>query len=130
MCNPARQRGHWQIFRTKFCMMLQLVAWQTHCVFLVHCFQVISVYTLMQADLLMVISQHLFMVQCSLSTSSADVWQLHISILHCSMLVSHVMRASGLCCVRLESSLPSRACLYLYRFPGHTSLLCVLCSLP
>ena len=63
--------------------MLQLEAWQTHCAFLVHRLQVISLYTL---------------VRCSLSASSVDVWQLHINILHYSMLVSHVMRASGLLC--------------------------------
>ena len=126
MCKPAKQRGHLQISRTKFCMMLQLVAWQTHYAFLVHRLQVIILYTLTHANLLMVISQHLVVVQCSLSASSVDVWQLHISILHYSMLVSHIMRVSGLCCVRLESSLPSRACLYLYRLPEHTSLLCPL----
>ena len=37
-------------------MMLQLVAWQTHCAFLVHRLQVISLYTLMHANLLVVIS--------------------------------------------------------------------------
>ena len=130
MCKPAKQRGHLQIFGRKFCMMLQLVAWQTRCAFLVHRLQVIILYTLMHAHLLMVISQHLVVVQCNLSASSVDVWQLRVSILHYSMLVSHVTRASGLCCVRLESSLPSRACLYLYKSPEHTSLLCVLCLLP
>ncbi|DBB01760.1 TPA: hypothetical protein ACH3X1_000378 [Trebouxia sp. C0004] len=36
MCKPAKQRGRLQIFGRKFCMMLQLVAWQTRCAFLVH----------------------------------------------------------------------------------------------
>ncbi len=127
MCKPAKQRGHLQIFGRKFCMMLQLAAWQTRCAFLVHRLQVIILYTLMHAHLLMVISQHLVVVQCNLSASSVDVWQLHVSNLHYSMLVSRVTRASGLCCVRLESSLPSRACLYLYKSPELTSLsLCPL----
>ena len=44
--------------------------------------------------------------QCSLLASFVDVWQVHVSILHYSMLVSPIMRASGLCSVRLDSSLP------------------------
>ena len=97
MCKPAKQRGHLQIFRRKFCMMLQLVARQTHCAFLLHRLQVTFLYTLTHkhANLLMVISQHLVVVQCSLSASSVNVWQLHINILHYSMLVSHVMRVSA-----------------------------------
>ena len=78
-------------------MMLQLVARQTHCAFLLHRLQVTFLYTLTHkhANLLMVISQHLVVVQCSLSASSVNVWQLHINILHYSMLVSHVMRVSA-----------------------------------
>ena len=61
--------------------------------------------------------------QCSLLASCVAVWQLHISILHYSMLVSHIMRASGLCRVRLESLLPSTACLYPYKFHEQQNML-------
>ena len=40
MSKTAKQRGHLRKFRRKFCVMLQLVAWQIHCRFLVHHLQV------------------------------------------------------------------------------------------
>ena len=40
MCKPAKLRGGLQIFSRKFCMILQLVARQTHCTFLAHQLQV------------------------------------------------------------------------------------------
>lgn len=40
MCKPAKLREYLQIFSRKFCMILQLVVWQTHCTSLAHQLQV------------------------------------------------------------------------------------------
>ena len=45
MCKLAKLREHLQIFSKKCCMMLQLVAWQAPCTFLVHRLQVIFLCT-------------------------------------------------------------------------------------